>query len=209
MDYPDFRPAIRGLDGPISDAFELGEAVHSFFRTRQAKIRPDVGVHGCPAIAHRQLASDGTVDGVSVRTVGQAEVFVQHGFEDVLIVNEVVSRQKIARLCALARQARITVAVDSHDNARDLSEAAKDAGIQLGAVVDVRTGAGRPGVEAGAPVVELARHISGLANLSFAGIVGLEAAALDGDTGDLVRESHKRIKQLVDARQAVEEAVGA
>jgi D-serine deaminase-like pyridoxal phosphate-dependent protein len=57
-----------------------------------------VASHLCPAIAHKQIAAGGTVGGISVATVGQAEVFAQRGFDDILIANEVVTRRKIERV---------------------------------------------------------------------------------------------------------------
>ena len=65
------------------------------------------------------------VGGVSVTTVGEAEVFAQSGISDIAVANEVVTPQKIARLCALAHQTKITVAADSADNVKALSDAAR------------------------------------------------------------------------------------
>ena len=94
-------------------------------------MRPHVTVHRCPALAHKQLAAGGTVGGISVTTVGEAEVFADHGFHDIAVANEVVTPQKIRRLCALARRATLTVAVDNPANVRDLSEAAGTHGVTL------------------------------------------------------------------------------
>ena len=94
------------------------ETLHAFFRDRDAKVRPHVASHLCPAIAHKQIAAGGTVGGISVATVGQAEVFAQRGFDDILIANEVVTRRKIERVCAMAGECSVTLACDSPDNVR-------------------------------------------------------------------------------------------
>ena len=102
-------------------------------------MRPHVTAHRCPALAHKQLAAGGTVGGISVTTVGEAEVFADHGFDNIFVANEVVTSQKIRRLCALARRASVIVAVDNPANVRDLSAAAAAHGVTLQVVVDMHT----------------------------------------------------------------------
>ena len=140
MERPIFKPVgtpTEQLDTPtlVVDLDALAhniETVHSFFRDREAKLRPHVEAHGCPGIAHRQLASAGTVGGVSVSTVGEAEVFAQAGITDITVANEVVTAQKIARLCALAQSCRVTVAVDNPRVVERTALAAQDAGVVIG-----------------------------------------------------------------------------
>ena len=83
MERPVFKPAgtpVEELDTPALvvdiDALDHNiETLHSFFRGVDAKVRPHVEAHRCPAIAHRQIAAGGTAGGISVTTVGEAEVF--------------------------------------------------------------------------------------------------------------------------------------
>ncbi len=120
MERPIFKPVgtpMEQLDTPalVVDLAILEQNIdtlHAFFRQREAKVRPHVESHRCPAIAHKQLAAGGSVGGICVSTVGQAEVFAEHGFTDMLVANEIVGSQKINRLCALVRHASLTVAVD-------------------------------------------------------------------------------------------------
>ena len=135
------------------------ETVHSFFRQQNAKIRPNVDAHRCPAIAHKQLAVEGTVGGIRVANLGEAEVFGQSGFSDIFIANQIVTPQKINRLCALAHQAKITIAVDNPQNVRDISEAAQNNGVTINAVVEINTRLNHCGVEPGQPAVDLAKII--------------------------------------------------
>src|SRR5687767_8633367 len=119
MERPIFKPigtpAVQ-LDTPalVVDMAVLErniDTLHSFFRQADAKVRPHMEPHRCPPIARKQLAAGGSVGGICVNTVGQAEVFAEYGFSDILVANEIVTPQKIRRLCALARQEKITVAV--------------------------------------------------------------------------------------------------
>ena len=71
------------------------EKMHAFFSDREVKLRPRVDTHLCPAIAHKQLLAGGTVGGIAVATIGQAEIFAEYGFSDILLTNVVVTKQKI------------------------------------------------------------------------------------------------------------------
>src|SRR5262249_57874895 len=92
--------------------------LHAFFAHCEAKVRPHVTAHRCPALARQQLAAGGTVGGISVTTLGEAEVFADHGFDNICVANEVVTLQKIRRLCVLARRASGVVAGCEHANNR-------------------------------------------------------------------------------------------
>ena len=214
MERPIFKPIgtpEEELDTPAL-VVNLGkldrniETMAAFFRDQKAKLRPRIGAHGSPAIAHMQLAAGGTVGGVTATTLGQAEVFAANGLVDVFISNIVVSPTKIQRLCALARRIKITVAVDSAKNVRDLSEAATSSGVTLYAVVDVNTRLGQTGVEPGNPAVELAKAISDADGLDFAGLSTYEGTILAGSDEALATESRKWVQQVLDTRQDVEKA---
>src|SRR5712692_5410545 len=101
------------------DAFEknlatLGETL----KGRNVRARPHAKTHKCPEIAKRQIAA-GAV-GVCCQKVSEAEAMVEGGIGDVLVSNEVVGAQKIARLAELARRARIGVCVDNPENVRQI-----------------------------------------------------------------------------------------
>ena len=214
MERPIFKPigtSAKELD-PSSLVVDVGvleknvETMHSFFRDREAKLRPHVDSHLCPAIAHKQLAAGGTVGGVAVTTLGQAEVFAEYGFSDIFVTNVVVTYQKIARLCGLARRAKITVAVDSSANVRDLSDATVESGVRLEAVVDVNTRLNRFGVEPGKPAVRLAKTIVEADGLEFVGLMTYEGTILEEDDDKLATGSRRWIQQVLDTRQEVEDA---
>ena len=210
------RPIIKPIGTPVEeldtpalvvdmDALEENiRQVHSSFEGTETIIRPYVETHRCPAIAHKQLAAGGTNGGVSVASVGEAEAFAQSGISDILIVNEVVGAQKIARMCALARQAKVTVAVDSAANAASLSEAAQGAGVTLNALIDINTGQERSGVAPGQPALALARILSGSESLNFSGLMSLDDDDLGEDVDALVEMSSHRIKQTLDTREMLE-----
>ena len=212
MERPIFKPIgtpVQELDTPtlVVDVPALErniEALYSFFRDRPAKVRPRVAAHRCPAIAHKQLAVEGAVGGVCVATVGQAEAFVESGIADVFIASEIVTPQKVRRLCGLARHARTTVAVDSASNVIDLSEAAVADGVGLDVAVEVHTRLNGCGVEPGQPAVELAKVVSGASGLRFAGLMSREGPVLEEDQDKVAAESRKWVQRVLDTRQMLE-----
>ena len=72
-----------------------------------------------PAIAHRLLAA-GAI-GVTCAKLGEAEVMAAAGIGDIMIANQIVGAQKIARLVDLRRRADVIVAVDNPDNVAALA----------------------------------------------------------------------------------------
>ena len=211
MERPIFKPVgtlVEELDTPalVVDLAVMErniETVHGFFRQKRAKVRPHIKVHKCPAIAHKQLAAGGAV-GICTATVGEAEVFAQAGFTDILITSEIVTGPKINRLCAMAHHARITVAVDNPKNVADLSEAAQSHGVTLNVLVDINTRLNRCGVDPGKSALELAKVVTGSNGLHFAGLMTFEGTICCERYEDLVEESKQCIQKVLDTREMVE-----
>jgi D-serine deaminase-like pyridoxal phosphate-dependent protein len=139
------------------------------------RLRPHAKTHKCPVIALQQVAL-GAV-GVCVQKVGEAEAMVFGGVRDVLVTNEIVGRQKLRRLMALAPLARIGVCVDDAGQVAALDQAAGEAGTGLAVYVEVNMGGNRCGVEPGAPALDLARRVAETAHLEFAGLQAYHGSA--------------------------------
>ncbi len=214
MERPILKPVgtpVEELDTPalVVDIDRLSaniEVVHGFFKERPAKVRPFVGSHLSTSVARRQFGVEGHAGGLTVSTVAQAEVFVSEGFTDIFVASQIVSRGKIARLCALARQASISVAVDNPRNVEALSEAAASAGVTIRAVVDVNTGLHRCGVEPGKGAVELSTAVAKSNGLAFGGIATYEGSILSDDLSVVEAETKNALQKLLDSRQAIEAA---
>ncbi|MEM3434037.1 MAG: DSD1 family PLP-dependent enzyme [Candidatus Methanomethyliaceae archaeon] len=144
---------------------------------RQAGVnwRPHIKSQKVPAIAHREIAA-GAI-GVTCAKLGEAEVMVNAGIRNVLIANQIVGAQKIARLVQLCRHAEVIVAVDSLENALELSVAAKQAGVRISVVVEVDTGLERCGVKPGEPAVMLSQKIHECEGLRYMGLMAWEGPA--------------------------------
>lgn len=139
------------------------------------RLRPHAKTHKCAVIALRQIAL-GAV-GVCCQKVSEAEALVQGGVRDVLVTNEIVGARKIAHLAALAREAKLTVCVDSAENVAALDGASARAGVTLDVLVEVDVGAHRCGVPPGTPAVELAERVAAAKALRFAGLQAYQGSA--------------------------------
>lgn len=155
------------------DVFEANVAAMSdLLRGTTKTVRPHVKTHRTPEIAKRQLVAP--ITGVTCATVGEAEAMVAAGIGDVLVANEVVDPEKLKRVAALARDAKVTVAVDDAAPAAELSRAAVAAGSTVDVLVDVDILLHRCGVAGAEEAVALARAIAGLRGLRLVGVMGYE-----------------------------------
>ncbi len=178
----------------------------AFFAGKKAKLRPHAKTHKCPTISHKQLKAGHAV-GITCAKLGEAEVLAAAGIRDILIANEIVGPQKIARLVGLAHHADVMVAVDDPVNVEQLSAAAADAGVRLRVLVEVNIGMNRCGVEPGEPALELARKVAEARGLRFMGLQGYEGHLVMHPNLDERRQrTLAAMKSLVDTRRLIERA---
>lgn len=155
------------------------------------RLRPHAKTHKCSVIARRQMAR-GAV-GVCCQKVSEAEALVYGGVDDVLVSNEVVGRQKLERLAALARAARIAVCVDDPGNVEELEKAAARIGVSIGVLVEINVGANRCGVTPGDAALALAKKVETSRHLRFAGLQAYQGRA-------------QHLRAFAERRQAIEAA---
>ncbi len=132
-------------------------------------LRPHIKTHKIPAIARMQIQAGAA--GITVAKLGEAEVMVREGLDDILVAYPVVGSSKLARLIALAEKTRITVATDSLEVAREISRASHTAGTQVGLLAEFDAGLHRCGVQNPGELVELARGMARLPGVDFAGFM--------------------------------------
>lgn len=178
----------------------------AFFEGRKSRLRPHFKNHKCPELARRQIETGNCV-GMTCAKLGEAEVLAAHGFDDVLVANQVVGTTKIARLLELARKIRIKIAVDDMEQARAVSAAAAAAGVIVGVLVEVDIGMGRCGVAPGQAALDLARAIASLPGLRFEGLQAYEGHVVYVNDferrAELVRQA---MSQAIQTRCLLEEA---
>jgi D-serine deaminase-like pyridoxal phosphate-dependent protein len=134
--------------------------------------RPHAKTHKCAAIAKYQLAT-GSI-GICCAKLSEAEAMVANGVDKILMTTSNPSKHKIKRAMALRKaHPNFIQAVDEEQNARDLSEAARAAGVVADVVIDVAVGT-RSGIPPGEGAVALAQLIDKLPDLKLRGILSYD-----------------------------------
>ena len=160
----DKRKALRNLDRMQEKA-----------NARGIRLRPHSKTHKSPLVAQWQIER-GAV-GICCAKLGEAEVFAANGIEQILMTTANVSPGKIRRAMALrARHPQFIQAVDHLQNARDLNDAAKAAGIVADVVVEVAIGT-RSGVPVGDQAMALAQLVDTLPHLELRGLISYDGGA--------------------------------
>ncbi|MER7196377.1 hypothetical protein CG723_22375 [Streptomyces sp. CB01635] len=107
-------------------------------------VRPHAKPHKCRKIADRQIGA-GAV-GLTVATVGEAEVFARDGATDLFIASPLwVDDSKARRLRRLAETARLRVGADSVESVQRLGHAVRGTARPVEVVIEVDSGVGREG----------------------------------------------------------------
>ena len=188
------------------DAVESNyRAVADEYRDVQCKMRQHTKNVKSPTLARMQIEAGGTVDGVCCAKVSEAEVMVESGITDILIANQVTHGEKIARLCALAKDADMKVAVDDGDNLHDISRIADSQGVTIGVLIEVDTQMGRAGIRSNEEAVALAKLAYNLRGVEFKGVMCHES--LDEFRGheDRFRVGRETLQVCLNAKAAIEE----
>lgn len=166
---------------------------------RSVALRPHAKTHKSLEIA--ALQRDHGAAGLTVATVGEAEVFGAGGYDNVFIAYPVIAqRDKGERLARLSETVRLSVGVDSLDGAQ-LLVAAGLAG-RVAVLVEVDTGGHRTGVqpeEAGslaAKVADLGLEVEGVFTHGGHGYWTPDAPA------GAARDEVERLGQAVDSLSA-------
>lgn len=172
---------IQDIDTPALlldiDALERNLKTMAMFMERcECVLRPHVKTHKCAEIARRQIALG--AQGVTCAKLGEAEAMAAGGIDDMLIANQVVGPAKARRAAVLARDCRLTVAVDSPGNVDELAEAAASQRSVISALIEVNVGMNRCGLDAHDDALALARHIADKDALEFRGLMGYEGHAV-------------------------------
>ena len=175
-----------------------------YFNDLPCQLRPHFKSHKCVTLALQQMACKNTT-GITCAKVSEAEQLVSGGIMDVLIANQVIGRDKVRRIAALNRRAVVRVVVDSYEGIDQLSDAAQEAGITIGILVEVDIGMNRGGVQPGKPTIELAESISRTPAISFDGLQAYEGHIVTLEDYEQRKQSViQAMKPLLETRQALE-----
>jgi D-serine deaminase-like pyridoxal phosphate-dependent protein len=157
-------------------------------RDRGVAIRPHIKTHKSAAIARMQL--DAGAGGITVGTLGEAEVMAAAGIEDIFIAYPVWSDGgRDERIAALHGGVRLSVGIDSVAGAERLAAAADGADRRLTVLVELDSGNRRTGVSSPAEAASVARA---------ARAAGLEVAGVFTHGGHSYRGPDARVAAAAD-----------
>ncbi len=168
---------IEELDTPalIVDLDGLEENLdryQRYFDQYGIGLRPHIKTHKCVAIAHMQMRR-GAI-GITCQKLGEAEIMAAGGIDrDILIPFNIIGRQKLERLTALARRTRLTVAADSRYTIDGLSTAAVARDVEVGVIIELDQG--RTGVPTAEAAVELGKAVDSAPGLELRGVMIMPA----------------------------------
>lgn len=173
-------------------------------RTSNIAWRPHTKASKTPAIAHK-LIQAGAI-GITCAKLGEAETMAANGIRDILIANQVVGPQKIARLAHLQRQADVMVAVDHPVHIQAISEAARAIDVTVRVLVEIDLGMKRCGVLPGKPALELAQMAEAAPGVAFAGLMGYEGHVMMMPDAEKEPACRTAMALLADTRATLEQA---
>jgi D-serine deaminase-like pyridoxal phosphate-dependent protein len=175
------------------------------------RLRPHTKTHKSPEIARMQV--DAGASGITVAKLGEGEVMVDAGIDDVLVAYPIVGERKLARLRSLLERARVRTTTDSVDVAEGLGEVGRARDEPLEVLVEVDTGLHRLGRPPGEPTAELVREIATVAGVEVVGLLthaghayrcadaGSLRAAAEAEGRDLVATAERCARDGFDLRE--------
>jgi len=168
------------LDTPALcvDLDKLERNIAKMQRTATANkigVRPHAKTHRCAAIAKLQMAA-GAI-GLCAAKLSEAEALLEAGLDRMLMTTSNLPPSKIRRAMQLKKRfPGFVQAVDYDQNAGDLNEAAKEAGVIADVVIDVAVGT-RSGIPPGEDAIRLAQLVDKQPNLKLRGLLSYDGGA--------------------------------
>ena len=183
---------VEELETPIP-VIDLDRVEHNLAKmqaycdSHDLRLRPHIKTHKMPAFACRQMELGAC--GITCQKLGEAEVMVDAGLDDILISYPLIGPAKALRLAALARRVKMSVAVDNPLALETAAQAARAAGNPIGVLVEFDSGNKRTGVVSVDQALDLARRVGEAEGLRFEGLMTYPSTAA---TSAFVAEAKRR-----------------
>ena len=154
------------------------------------KLRPHTKTHRSPVLARMQL--DAGAAGITVAKLGEAEVMVDAGIDDVLIAYPLVGDRNMRRVRDLVDRAAIRVSLDDVAVAGPIGRVGIERGEPIPVLVEVDTGLHRMGRAPGAASAELAVEIARVPGIEVIGLLTHAGHAYRAANVDELRDAAER-----------------
>lgn len=143
--------------------------------SKGVKLRPHAKTHKCVEIGRMQLKYG--ANGLTLAKTSEAMTFADQGVDDIFLAYPVVGPAKLRRLVEISHKCRVTVGVDSLEEAAELNRAFESDRSILPVLLEVDTGLGRTGVGL-EKVRSLAEAVARMSHLEIYGIYTFRGALL-------------------------------
>jgi D-serine deaminase-like pyridoxal phosphate-dependent protein len=194
---------IEDLDTPTA-VIDLDRVEHNIQKlqtycdTHGIKLRPYIKTHKLPILAYEQLQA-GAV-GITCQKLSEALVMAAAGIEDILITYNVLGKQKIEPLAQLARQVKLSVAIDNEVALKAIAQAAALTERNINILIEFESGNERVGVQTVEEALGLAQKILQHPFTSFEGLMtypcGKQAATFIAEARDLFAKAGLEINTV-------------
>lgn len=170
---PEIAPLPAGLATPclVVDLDVVARNIERLAggaRDRGVALRPHIKTHKSVALAQMQLEAGAA--GITVGTVGEAEVMAAGGIDDIFVGYPVWAEgARAERIAALHRAVTLSVGIDSVGGAERLARAVEGGDRPLSVLVEVDSGGRRTGLARPADAV----RVAGAARLAGLRVVGV------------------------------------
>ncbi len=165
---------VEELDTPIPvidlDRVERNLAkMQAYCDAKGLALRPHIKTHKLPQFARRQRELGAR--GITCQKLGEAEVMIDAGFDDILLSYPLIGPAKARRLAQLAGRAKMRVAIDSTMALETVAQGAAGAGAPIGVLVEFDSGTRRTGVTSIQRALDLAQHVARTPGVRFDGLM--------------------------------------
>jgi D-serine deaminase-like pyridoxal phosphate-dependent protein len=133
------------------------------------KLRPHTKTHKSPEIAKLQIGAG--ANGITVAKLGEAEIMVEHGIDDILIAYPLVGERKLERLASLHQKAKLIVSTDSVECAEGLHDVGKRTNKPMDVYIEVDTGLGRCGHKPRQETIDVVKQMQHLSGIRIIGVM--------------------------------------
>jgi D-serine deaminase-like pyridoxal phosphate-dependent protein len=166
-------------------------------------LRPHAKTHKCVEVARLQLEAGAR--GLTVGTLGEAEVFADAGIDDLFVAYPVYADgSRARRLRELHERVRLTVGADSEAGIAALARTTEGAATPLDVRIEIDSGGHRTGVTPG-DVVPLARATTRQAALRLSGVFTHGGHGYRGQEARATA-AHDEVESLTRARDELHRA---